>query len=194
MLKKLMKHGNSHALLLNKSILDLLGLSGGDSVKLTIQGDTLLVKKADHVSESHKLEFDFEAQKHERYIAEEQASKAMQDKMQQVLGQKEKWGSVDEIYDEFEKQVGGMETVEEGMKEKFLARIKYYKKHISKMPIAMEEMTSNEAYMAEMIELGNKRSSMNDEEFKNAALEMRYRHYPELRAFDLALIEKSEEE
>ena len=193
MLKKLMKHGNSHALLLNKSVLDLLGLSGGDSVKLTIQGNTLLVNKAENVSESQKLEFKVEAHKQERYIAEEKASKAIQEKMMEVAKQRDSWASEDELYSEFEKQVGGMENIEEGIKEQFFAKAKSVKKLMTNMPVSMEEMMSNEAYLAEWAELGKKRSSMNDEAFKNAALEIRYRHFPELRDFDLALMKDTEE-
>ena len=44
--KKLVKYGNSYALVLNRSILELLDIDENDPVKLKIEGDTLLIKKS----------------------------------------------------------------------------------------------------------------------------------------------------
>lgn len=44
MLKKLVKYGNSNALVLDKAIMELLEISEGDTVKLAINNNTLTVK------------------------------------------------------------------------------------------------------------------------------------------------------
>jgi antitoxin component of MazEF toxin-antitoxin module len=46
MIKKLRKVGNSNALILDKPILELLGLEEGGQVQLTIQDGTLIVTPA----------------------------------------------------------------------------------------------------------------------------------------------------
>jgi len=46
MLKKLVKYGNSNALVLDKAILELMGLTEGDVVKLKINNDTLVITPA----------------------------------------------------------------------------------------------------------------------------------------------------
>jgi antitoxin component of MazEF toxin-antitoxin module len=49
MLKKLVKYGNSNALILDRSILALLDIAEGAVVKLRIEGDTLLIKAEKNV-------------------------------------------------------------------------------------------------------------------------------------------------
>ena len=44
MLKKLVKYGNSNALILDRSILALLNINEGSVLKLRIEGDTLIIK------------------------------------------------------------------------------------------------------------------------------------------------------
>ena len=60
MLKKLVKYGNSHALVLDKSIMALLELKDGDSVKLRIEGNSLIVRgeKSVNVKDSYLVEVD----------------------------------------------------------------------------------------------------------------------------------------
>ena len=47
MIKRLRKVGNSNALLLDKPILQLLGLREGGEVQLTVEGGSLIVTPAD---------------------------------------------------------------------------------------------------------------------------------------------------
>ena len=47
MIKRLRKVGNSNALLLDKPILELLGLPEGGEVQLTVEGGSLIVTPAD---------------------------------------------------------------------------------------------------------------------------------------------------
>lgn len=48
MIKKLSRHGNSRALLIEKPILDILGWSGDQEVEITTDGKNLFVKPAKH--------------------------------------------------------------------------------------------------------------------------------------------------
>jgi len=43
MVKKLVKHGNSHALLIEKGVLDLLKIDTDTSLDITTDGDVLIV-------------------------------------------------------------------------------------------------------------------------------------------------------
>ncbi len=44
MAKKLTKHGNSLALIIDKPVLDILGISDKTELELMVMGDTLIVK------------------------------------------------------------------------------------------------------------------------------------------------------
>ncbi len=44
--KKLVRHGNSSALVLDKTILQLLGIDNKTILELRIEGDTLIIKRA----------------------------------------------------------------------------------------------------------------------------------------------------
>ena len=50
--KKLVRHGNSYALILDKPILDLLGIGIGDEVELRIYGRTLVITPASGIPEN----------------------------------------------------------------------------------------------------------------------------------------------
>ena len=55
MLKKLVKYGNSNALILDRCILALLDISEGAVVKLRIEGDTLIIKAEKNVKATDVL-------------------------------------------------------------------------------------------------------------------------------------------
>ena len=61
MLKKLVKYGNSQALLLDRAILELLNIREGSVLKLRIEGDTLLIKAADMVKPTDSLMLEVES-------------------------------------------------------------------------------------------------------------------------------------
>ena len=44
--KKLVRHGNSSALVLDKPILQLLGIDNDTILELRVEGDTLIIKRA----------------------------------------------------------------------------------------------------------------------------------------------------
>jgi antitoxin component of MazEF toxin-antitoxin module len=58
MLKKLVKYGNSNALVLDKTILALLDLEEGSLVKMTIQGNQLMITAAKDVDVKDKFKLD----------------------------------------------------------------------------------------------------------------------------------------
>ncbi len=60
MLKKLVKYGNSYALVLDKSILALLNIEEQSVVRLRIEGDTLLVKAEKEAKITDSLMLDIE--------------------------------------------------------------------------------------------------------------------------------------
>ena len=59
MLKKLVKYGNSNALVLDKTILALLDLEEGSLVKMTIQGNQLMITAAKDVDVKDKFKLDY---------------------------------------------------------------------------------------------------------------------------------------
>ncbi len=61
MLKKLVKHGNSSALILDRSILALLDINENAVLKLRIEGDSLIVKAAEAVKPTDSLMTEIEA-------------------------------------------------------------------------------------------------------------------------------------
>lgn len=46
MIKTLQKHGNSQALVLDKPVLDALGINGDTSLQLTVSGNSLIITPA----------------------------------------------------------------------------------------------------------------------------------------------------
>ena len=58
--KKLIKYGNSNALVLDRSILALLNISEGSIVKLRIEGDTLLITAAKEAKPTDLLQLEVE--------------------------------------------------------------------------------------------------------------------------------------
>ena len=60
MLKKLVKYGNSNALVLDRSILALLNIGEGSVLKLRIEGDALIIKAAETVKATDSLMLEVE--------------------------------------------------------------------------------------------------------------------------------------
>ena len=56
MLKSLTKVGNSHAILLDKVIMDLLGIDADSRVNLTVDGGSLVITPVDPVADNAKFE------------------------------------------------------------------------------------------------------------------------------------------
>lgn len=47
MIKKLVQHGNSSALILDKTILQLLGADASSELELVFEGETLMIRRAE---------------------------------------------------------------------------------------------------------------------------------------------------
>ena len=56
MLKSLTKVGNSHAILLDKVIMDLLGIDADSRVNLTVDGGSLVITPVEPVADNAKFE------------------------------------------------------------------------------------------------------------------------------------------
>jgi antitoxin component of MazEF toxin-antitoxin module len=56
MVKSLTKVGNSHAILLDRAIMDLLGLDEKSRVTLTVSGGSLIVTPVEPVADQEKFE------------------------------------------------------------------------------------------------------------------------------------------
>ena len=56
MIKTLTKVGNSQALILDKTMLELIGVGERGEVELQVQGDTLLVRPANHGARRERLQ------------------------------------------------------------------------------------------------------------------------------------------
>ncbi len=52
--KRLQRHGNSTALVLDKSLLGVLGLDEGGEVSITIQGGALVIRPAEGQGDVHR--------------------------------------------------------------------------------------------------------------------------------------------
>ncbi|MCK4623958.1 MAG: AbrB/MazE/SpoVT family DNA-binding domain-containing protein [Phycisphaerae bacterium] len=55
MLKSLTKVGNSHAILLDKVIMDLLGIDAGSRVNLTVDGGSLVITPVEPAADNAKF-------------------------------------------------------------------------------------------------------------------------------------------
>ncbi|MCK4265220.1 AbrB/MazE/SpoVT family DNA-binding domain-containing protein [Candidatus Babeliales bacterium] len=60
MLKKLVKYGNSNALVFDRAILELLNISEGSILKLRIEGDVLIIKASEKAKPTDSIVLDVE--------------------------------------------------------------------------------------------------------------------------------------
>jgi len=52
MIKKLTKFGNSHALIIDKPIMELLHITENSELQLTVEGDTLIIHRKEKVKKT----------------------------------------------------------------------------------------------------------------------------------------------
>lgn len=181
MLKKLVKYGNSHALVLDKSIMGLLELEDGDSVKLRIEGNTLIVRgeKKLAAEDAYMLELDsiedrYEASESDGHEIMQRAksnlASAIQEKQQSETGVKElkEWAPGTENYSKLTaayKAVG-----------------KKYQKEIDAL--------DSPAFREELKKLNKKYpSSTNAQKYMEELAKLRLEHAPGLIEFDREMAE-----
>ena len=56
MIKKLTKHGNSHALVIDRTIMDQLGITPDSRLQITVTGDGILIRPLDVGVGSERVE------------------------------------------------------------------------------------------------------------------------------------------
>ena len=56
MIKKLTKHGNSHALVIDRTIMDQLGITPDSRLQITVTGDGILIRPLDVGIGSERVE------------------------------------------------------------------------------------------------------------------------------------------
>ena len=102
MLKKLVKYGNSNALVLDKTILALLDLEEGSLVKMTIQGNQLMITPAKDVDVKDKFKLDI-------LSTFDSKSEDEKDQCEAVVNKTLQENSFDLTLDQYEKQKSDFE-------------------------------------------------------------------------------------
>ena len=100
MLKKLVKYGNSNALVLDKAIMELLEIGEGDVVKLQVNNDTLTIKGTSNEEKT----------KHKKYFATSQEVVAdiwqkRQPELKEAFEKHPEWKPGSDKYNKFAKEM-----------------------------------------------------------------------------------------
>ena len=103
MLKKLVKYGNSNALILDKTILALLGLEEGAPVKMTIHGNQLVITSAKDMEVKDKFKLDILS----RYDSKSEDEKDQAELLVNKMLQENRIGDL--TLDQYEKQKNDVE-------------------------------------------------------------------------------------
>lgn len=180
MLKKLIKYGNSQALLLNRSILGLLGIADGDTVKLRIEGDVLLITKCDNnLGKQQEIQAAFEAEikkeeeNHKKYLDGAQLQKEVIENYSAMLKNDSFDPSrLEDLHDspKFKEGIKNFKAIE--------------KKHGLSYADLSKKMVKDKEYMKGMALLAEKRKEMDADDFIQEVMGLRYKHFPELKALD----------
>ena len=173
MLKKLVKYGNSYALVLDRSILGLLNLEDGATVKLRVEGDSLIVKGEKPAKAVHQLKAELESV----YEGVSDDATLFKD---YVCGSLEKTASLYEKNPEVEKYwkewMEGSEDkkkYEEGLKKIF-----------SKYGNTFQSFSSPE-FIQQALSLKNKfQGRLDSEEYIKEVMNLRSEFCPEVKAMD----------
>lgn len=172
MLKKLVKYGNSNALVLDRTILALLNIDEGSTVKLRIEGDSLIIKAAEEVkpTESLRLEIENAFDKIPDQTASTEALKEFSDEKCRAYGQ----------------QLDTSETLKEWLPgtENSKKLEEAYRKIMAKYQDQMELLSSSE-FQNEMDELAQKfEGNHTSNEFIEEVQKLRFKHAPGLMKMD----------
>jgi antitoxin component of MazEF toxin-antitoxin module len=177
--KKLVKYGNSYALVLNKSILELLDIDGNDPVKLKIEGDTLLVKKSAPLNgwENIKLESNAATDKKSKaeYSKESRDADMLKATIREAL-LKNPNSKLEDIVENAD--------LPSQAKRKALPAIDAFQALFQKYNVDMKMFSENKAYQDELAKLESIKDTMSTNEYRSQLMEIRYQHFPQLREFD----------
>ncbi|UTC24721.1 AbrB/MazE/SpoVT family DNA-binding domain-containing protein [Candidatus Comchoanobacter bicostacola] len=192
MLKKLIKFGNSNALVLDQSIMKLVGLSAGDYVKLRVMNDELIIKKGENPQKIEQVNLEENAQcEKKRMIEEEQLYTELneyqgkwQENLQELAHSKTKLTEADIV----NSSIDTARSVGTGkLGTAFTKLVPKMQKLMKKYEVDIQEMAKNKPYLEALNQLKKDKDNMDPEDFKNAVMEVRYQYFPELKAFDIEL-------
>ncbi len=163
MLKKLVKYGNSTALVLEKPILELMGMEEGAFVKISTDGKSLIIAAVPHSKSMINIK-----------EANQVAIKNM------VEAELEKKYGKDGVTSE---QIEAYQTQVEAMKPVFSELFQKYNAYN-----LSAKMIANDDYNKEMANAAVEYNpSAFPEEYKKKVFEIRYKYCPELKAYDDAV-------
>ena len=176
MIKKLVKYGNSHALVLDRSILALLDISEGSVVKLRIEGDALIVRAEKNVKPTDVLMAEVDSID-EQYNASGLPSTPIKEFFKK---------NTQELCDKIKNDPNSNELLKEWLpgaeksKKYQEAMSKIFQKHQD----AFVALTTQE-FQQEYLELNNKyKNGMSLEEYSKEFLALRYKHAPGMALID----------
>jgi antitoxin component of MazEF toxin-antitoxin module len=157
MIKKLTKYGNSHAILIDRAILELLNIQEGSLLKLKTDGTSLIITPVE-TSENPNI------------------SMTGEEKLKDVLEQRVKkmWDKTDPAtLQKFIHSDNAMKAQE--------AFRNIFRKHAQ----TIEKLMSSTAFMHDLEELASKyKHNTSSDEYLKEFFELRYKHVPELRDMD----------
>lgn len=180
MLKKLIKYGNSQALLLNRSILGLLGIDDGDTVKLRVEGDVLLITKGvdgstgkPEVKAALEDEIKKEEKSHKQFLEGGKLLKEVRENRQAMMENNTYDPSKPEdLHDspKWKEHMKQMKAINE--------------KHSINLADLSKKMMENKGYMKGLELLGQSYKEMDTDDYTQEVLNLRYKFFPELKAYD----------
>jgi len=166
MLKKLTKYGNSHALILDKAILDLLNMQEGDLLKIKTDGTSLIITPVSEPSNGQLV------------------SRTGEEKLRDIMQQ--------ESTKKMEKTNGEALQHYMASQEGFLAGSQEFAKLFQKYSAAIQQLPANQGLAQELNELAAKYPhDTNSQAYLEEYQEIRYKHIPELRSMDAEMKEIS---
>jgi antitoxin component of MazEF toxin-antitoxin module len=183
MLKKLVKYGNSSALVLDRSILALLDISEGSTVKLRIEGDTLIIKAAEAVKPTDSLMLEIE-NIHERVRSDDGSIDGVMNMVEE---------STRKYCKKIENSPSDMEILKEWLpgteNDKKLQEA--YKKIMGKYQNELMTLSSGE-FVEDLNTLNKKyQNDTSSDEFREEFLTLRMKHCPKLAKMDEEMKEAS---
>ncbi len=183
MLKKLVKYGNSNALVLDRSILALLDISEGSTVKLRIEGDTLIIKAAEAVKPTDSLMLEVE-NIHDQVRSKDDSTDCLLDMAEENMRNycKQIEGNPDSM-EVLKEWLPGTEN-EKKLQESYTKIMGKYQKELMTL--------SNEEFQKSLAALNKKyQGDATSNEYRDEFLALRLKHAPKLAQMDEEMKEAS---
>lgn len=176
MLKKLVKYGNSHALILDRSILALLDINEGAVVRLRIEGDTLIMRAEKNIKPTDVLISEMES-------LDEQISsvRAGSSPMMEIAKK-----NMEDFCKRADSDPNSMKLLQEWVPgtEKFQKLQEAYQKIMQKYQEEMKPLSSQEYHKEAQSLNGKYKKNRNSTEFYQELLALRLKFSPGLAKMD----------